>query len=211
MQYDMLSCNMSKRVLPTLLQAHAELGQSRILDAVMAVLDDPDGNALTVREVARRAQVSERTVFRHYATRSDLARAAEPRVLQRLARLVPPATLDELFGYAEVLFPVLEENQHLIRSLLGSEFGRELLSNERRRRLANLQRLLQATAPDASTTALESTATSIRLLLSGTSWRFHRDECGLSLKQTIARVSHSVRALVEQLNARADAPSPAVS
>jgi AcrR family transcriptional regulator len=194
---------MSTDGLPTLLKAHAQLAQSRILDAVMAVLDDPDGNALTVREVARRARVSERTVFRHFASRSDLARAAEPRVRQRLAGLVPPATLDELFGYAELLFPVLEENQHLVRSLLGSEFGREVLSNERRNRRVNLQRLLQATAPNAPTTALESTATSIRLLLSGTSWRFHRDECGLSLEQTIARVSHSVRALVEQLNARA--------
>ncbi len=165
----------------------------------MAVLDRPDPAELTMRDVAKLAQISERTVYRYFASRLDLAQAVIPRAEERLARLPLPSTVQALLDYPNQLFPVFDENRSLIRSLIRTEFGREVMKGERGRRLANVERLLAGLAPHAPRAEVVAVATSVRLLLSGTSWFFHRFECGLDVEQTVARVSHSVRVQIDSL------------
>jgi hypothetical protein len=116
----------------------------------------------------------------------------------RQGRLCEPDGLaNALAGHQ--LFPVFDENRNLVRSLIRTEFGREVMKGERGRRLANVERLLTGLAPHAPRAEVVAIATSVRLLLSGTSWFFHRFECGLDVEQTVARVSHSVRVLIDSL------------
>jgi len=59
----------------TLRARHKEQTSRLILDSVGAIIRRADLAAVSIAEVARVADITERTVYRHYETRDDLIRA----------------------------------------------------------------------------------------------------------------------------------------
>ena len=70
----------------SLASRHADLTQSAILGAAVALLEAGPVNELSVRAIAREARMSERTVFRHFANREILLDAVAMEVSRRLAQ-----------------------------------------------------------------------------------------------------------------------------
>lgn len=68
-----------------------------------------DWSGLTVREVAARAGVHERTVHRHFATERDLRAAVLQRLIEESGVTVEGMHLDEVPGHVEQLFGYLAE------------------------------------------------------------------------------------------------------
>jgi AcrR family transcriptional regulator len=84
--------------------------RERIVEAGSALVHDLsswDWRGVTVRAVAARAGVHERTVHRHFATERDLRAAVLQRLLEESGVTVEGMRLDDLPGHVEQLFDYL--------------------------------------------------------------------------------------------------------
>lgn len=96
----------------------------RILDAAIAELAVTELEALTMAGVAARAGVTERTVFRHFATRDALVRAVWPRMQDRVRSPGFPTTADALIDTPNRLSPEFDREGPLVRASAFSAGGR---------------------------------------------------------------------------------------
>ncbi|HVV74802.1 MAG TPA: TetR/AcrR family transcriptional regulator [Mycobacteriales bacterium] len=86
--------------------------RGRIVEAGSALVHELgswDWSGLTVREVASRAGVHERTVHRHFATERDLRAAVLQRLIEEAGVTVEGMRLDEVPQHVEQLFGYLSE------------------------------------------------------------------------------------------------------
>src|SRR5271154_2238726 len=86
----------------TLRARHKEQTSRLILDSVAAIIRRADISAVSIAEVARVADITERTVYRHYATRDDLIREfIKWHLGQSLGgpQIVVAQTIDELLDW----------------------------------------------------------------------------------------------------------------
>jgi AcrR family transcriptional regulator len=84
--------------------------QWRILESALILLNDRGEEALTIDAVAKAAEVTSRTVFRHFKNRELLLLAAWVWVSEQLESIPPPATANALIRLPFRLFPQI---QHL--------------------------------------------------------------------------------------------------
>ncbi len=154
----------------------AEEVRGRLLDAAMELIED--GEEPTMRSVARRGGVAERTIYRYFASRDDLAEALKPRFAAR-AGVPLCATADELPEYAAELYGVFEANRRLIDALVTASWAVPSLGTSRRTNLEGLRAILADGHPDARPDAVDAAASALRVLLSGAGWHYLRVGCGL--------------------------------
>jgi AcrR family transcriptional regulator len=118
--------------MTSLRDAYKDQTRERILDAALAEMAETE--SLTMKGVAARAGVTERTVFRHFATRDLLIEAIWPRMQSRVRSRGFPNTADTLIGMPGYLFPEFDKEAGLVRASVYSPAGREvrLRANEQR-------------------------------------------------------------------------------
>lgn len=75
--------DMTAHKTTSLRDRYKEMSRERILDAALELIAD-SGNALTIAAVAQQAEVTDRTVYRHFETREALLDAVWPRMQQRV-------------------------------------------------------------------------------------------------------------------------------
>src|SRR5262245_14855409 len=114
--------------------------RARILDAVIAALARQED--LSVPSLAKAARVSVPTVYRYFPTRDALMDATQEAIGARLRR---PSWADTPRDYVARIpdrFAWFDCNADLIRAILGSALGRDLLHAVRRRREKLLEKVV---------------------------------------------------------------------
>ena len=108
--------------------------RARILDAATAELAESALEAMTMATIARRAGVTERTVFRHFATRDQLLASVWRHLQHRVGSPGFPVTAEAMIQTPLKLFPEFDKEQRLILASAYSAGGREvrLKSNDQR-------------------------------------------------------------------------------
>jgi AcrR family transcriptional regulator len=157
-----------------LVARQTELTQRLILDAALEVVADAPTEPLSVRATARRAGMSERTVFRYFATREDLVNAAGAEFSRRLNLPDPPTTLEGLLAYPVVLYGRFEELGDYIRAVLPSELSQRMRGRaaiERRQAIASL---IARLAPDRPEAERRIAAANIHYHLVASTWHYYR-------------------------------------
>lgn len=93
--------------------------RARIVDAMVRVIVEEGVHAFTVQNVAERAGVSHRTVYRHYPSRERLLEGLSESLSRRLADagLAPP---QEITGWTSYVAPLFEEFSSLGPALRAS-------------------------------------------------------------------------------------------
>jgi AcrR family transcriptional regulator len=172
--------------MPTLAERLADHTERLILDAAVALLEHGDTPTLTVRAVAAAANLSERTVFRYFATRDDMLEAVAAEVGQRLDTPPVPAAIEELPAYPRALFTRLEAASQLTLAALHSEIFPRMRSAAAQQRWRDVRALLDAHAPGRPARERELTAANIRFFLAATTWQYYRFVFGFDLEDTIA-------------------------
>jgi len=172
--------------MPTLASRLADHTEHLILDAALALLQRGDTPTLTVRAVAGAADLSERTVFRYFATRDDLLEAVAAEVGRRLDTPQVPATIDELPAYPRALFTRFEAAAPLTLAALHSEIFPRMRSAAAQQRWHDVRALLDAHAPARPARERELAAANIRFFLAATTWHYYRFVFGFDLEDTIA-------------------------
>jgi AcrR family transcriptional regulator len=96
--------------------AEADSTSDRILDAARELILERHPSALTVAEIARRAGVSERTIYRYFPTKQELLTEVSERPTNAIPNLAMPTRWDEVRGALRVHWSLFAENLDMLRS-----------------------------------------------------------------------------------------------
>lgn len=177
---------------PSLAARHADHTRQWIIDAATDLLEENGSDAPTNAAVAQRAGVSERTVYRYFATREALLDEIAAAVSQRLETPEAPQTPEALLGYPAQLFARFEARAQLTRAALAPEVFARLRDGQAAQRRQAVRRMLQAHLPQASAAQLSLAAANIHYLLTATTWHYYRQHFQFDAEQTVLCVRQAL-------------------
>ena len=192
---------MSHSMSNALTEQQTDLTQRLILDAALQTLKDSSVGGLTVRAVAKRAGMSERTIFRYFPTRDDFLDAIAAEVSNQ-TQVAHPRTLDELLAMPRTLFTSLEARRDLIRASLHTDVAERIMQTNGRQRWTAIRKIVDAYAPRAPEAQRKIAATNIRYFLSAATWQYYRFVFRFSLEETITCAEVAMREALETLDVR---------
>jgi AcrR family transcriptional regulator len=153
--------------------------RSVILEALGAELADGSVEDFSVARLARRAGVSERTVYRHFPTRETLLDGLSEWYNERVADFPDDVAVDEIAPTIAQVFADFDAHESLARGVLASPGGREMRQHARAARLARLDAALAPVLKSADPERAAAARALNFALCSAQTWQSMRDEGGL--------------------------------
>jgi AcrR family transcriptional regulator len=186
----------------------AQATRDRILDAVAAELEARGGlDGVSNRLIAERAGVTEITVYRHFPSRDALLAAMWTRLnTERGVRGGFPDRLDEVEDRLTALFTSFDDTPAHITATVTTPQGREMRASQDEARRAAWLSALKADFPDLSDTDRARAAGVLQLMNSAYAWLSLREQWGMDGPEAATAARWAVRALINDLKSRGDAP-----
>jgi len=176
---------MSSAVLP-LHQRHADLTRESIVAAAVDLLTEAPFDALSAKAIAKRAGMSERTVFRHFAGRDELLDGVAAEMIARIAAPPLPDTPEALLDYPRALFTRFEQVAELARAALHSELYGRVGRGSRAGRAKAIDALIDAHAAGRSATDRRRASANLQYQLTASTWHYYRTQLDQPLAEAIA-------------------------
>src|SRR5688500_16482813 len=169
-----------KRYSSQLRQSQVELTQRTIMEAMAAVLIEqgPQGDA--VKEVARQANVSERTIYRHYPSKEVLWDAFLLWVSEKVGLDDYPATAAEMIETVPPLFARFDEHEELLRACLDIRAWSDVWLRGRSGWKDGIDRLLRNSFPGLSVESRDRAGGVVHVLFNGITWKTQKDQWGFN-------------------------------
>ncbi len=179
-------------------EAQAAATSHRILEAVGAVLER--GEEPTYALVAQEAGCQERTVYRHFPTREELAAAFWDWQYSILGpRDWTIGTEAGLLALIDRSFRAFDEHPELIRAMLHTRHGRAARLTENDERRAMAQRCVDDAVPGLDRRRRRQAAAAAQLLFSAAAWEVLRDYWDMDGEHAAATASLALTAMLEGL------------
>src|SRR3984893_1959758 len=122
-----------KRHNSELRDEYAALIRRRIVAAFVESLADEAADDVSMAAIAKRANVAERTIYRHFKTRSELLSEGGEWIEAHVVGYVPFTSPDELPGIFRKLCKSFDRHPHLARAIALTRVGRTVRAGFRRR------------------------------------------------------------------------------
>lgn len=149
-------------------------------------------------EVAERAGVSVRTVYRHFGSREQLIEALQEYVVRR-ATPQPPMTIEELLAFPPTLFAVFDAHAQWVEAMVRAGPGSAVRAAGRPGRIALFRALtapVVATLPPEDALAVQAL---VKHLVSAETWLAMREALGADGASAGRAVSRTIRALFAEI------------
>lgn len=169
-----------------------------ILDAVGTVIRNGDLAAVSIAEVARIAEVTEQTIYRHYGTRDELIRAFIKWHLEQAVGgpdIQLPRTIDELLAWLETRYSAWEADRQIVSQTYLSEIGRELRQPLYELGYQNITRMLGNEHPELGDPMRGSIAAAMLTLMSTENFVFLQRNLGYDAKAVHSGVVTAINAM----------------
>jgi AcrR family transcriptional regulator len=127
----------------TLRQKQTELTRQTIIEAALSLIAESPRDELSHEQIARRAGIGLRTVYRYFPERSELLTEVWLEVDHRLQLSQYPDTEEKMLAAVNYVFNHFDQNADLIRGLLESDAGREMRERDNPRRRKGVERALE--------------------------------------------------------------------
>lgn len=173
----------------------ANVAADRIITAALAMIEADEEP--TMRAVAARAGIAERTVYRHFPSLDVLQTALIPHLRPRVGHPLCEST-DELADYARALYSSFDLNRGISRTLATATWAQAILKRTRRENLTALRNLIATDFPGAPAEEIEAAAIALRIPLSAAGWMYFED-CGISREARVAHVTWLITAVLGRL------------
>jgi AcrR family transcriptional regulator len=200
---------MAERVYESpLREEQAAATRERILGALRDLIVEEHPANVTMADVAKRAKVSERTVYRHYPTREELFHALFTWAVTAGEDLSPTRASDPagLIAMAHRMFPLLEANADIVRALNAMPLATDMRAHRAERRRSQVIEALEpvtaSLAPD-SARRLQALA---HLLTSSDSLLFMKEYWGFDGEEAAKAVAWAIGALTDRAGTKKGAP-----
>jgi AcrR family transcriptional regulator len=161
---------------PTLRDRLAERTRELILEAMADALGEDGPFEFSVFEIARRAGVSPRTIYRHFPTREDMFAALTELVDRRVGFDGYPRRAADIVALVTRLFPAFDAHQELILAQIQTPAGQEMRAHGRRGRAAAMRAAVDELAPGRSEEERAAMAAACHCLMSADAWRRMRTD-----------------------------------
>jgi len=175
---------------------HSDATQQLILSTAIELLEAGSVSDVTARAVAKHAGMSERTVFRYFATRDDFLDAIAAEAAVRMQSPPPPATIDELLDYPKPLYRSFEDRAALVQGVLHTELFKRVRVTAAGERWTAVAKIIEAAVPERAKKERRLLATNVNYFLSATTWHYYRTRFELSAEDAIAAAKAAIRALL---------------
>lgn len=186
---------------PSLRDRQKADAREMILEAVESCLSDGGLEELSFAEVAARAGMSERTVYRHFATREALLDAFWTRLHASLG-IVFPTTAAELIALPRRVFPLFAERETVIRGLMASPQGRKVRLAVNEDRQAAIRAAVRDGVGEMTEPGFTRLCAAVQLLYSAAGWLTMRDYWGLSGEAAGQAASDAIAALLASAHSK---------
>lgn len=170
-----------------------------ILEAVATILRDADLSAVSIAEVARVAQVTEQTIYRHYNSRDELIRAFTRHHLERATggpEIKLPETIAELLAWLEWRCLAWERDLRIVSEIYLSPVGRELRQPLFDLGHANILRMLKREHPHLDAETRNRIGAAILMMMSAENFVFLRRTLGYSPDHVFASIKVAIEAML---------------
>ena len=175
---------------------HTDATQKLILSTAVELLETSGVTDLTVRAVAKQAGMSERTVFRYFATRDEFLDAVAVAAVSGMHTPLPPKTVKELLNFPEPLYRSFEDRATLVVAGLHTEIFKRVRVKAAGERWKAVRDIVDKHAPKSSKKDRKIAATNISYYLSASTWHYYRSNFELSLDDSIACAKSAVRLIL---------------
>lgn len=189
---------MTRAYRSALREEQAQATRQRIVDALIAQAAEVGRTDFSIAEVATRAGVAERTVYRHFPTREAMLDA-----INHAADVGPRAIAlrdpDDLVEHFHALFAWFEDNPQLIEATHVTRVGREVRAHGRRQRGERTREILDVALAELDDAARLRAFAAFRTMFGSATWRTMRHELGLTAEQTRDAVEWVLRLVLDDL------------
>lgn len=162
----------------------ADTTRAAILDALVAMLAEGKGFDVSYAELARRAQVSIQTLYRHYATRDDLLDGLTRRATAAMALRELPHDREGTAALVRVLFPRFDQHAALFAAQVHTGTRSQVRARGRSKRASAFEEVLAKVVPHVPPDRRRAVAGILHFLVSANTWFRLRDELGLDGAQS---------------------------
>jgi AcrR family transcriptional regulator len=168
-----------------------------LLDAYVELTLEGGPDAVTFARLAERADVSERTVFRHFASRAELDEAFDQLLLKRMEFPGWPARLAEVPDFIEHLHRRFDDLADLMT--VGVQIATARLQPAQVRRLAQLRDALSEDLAGLPPDRAEEVVAVLDLLISATCWHRLHHLAGLRDGRGPRAAADTARAVIDRV------------
>ena len=179
-----------------------QLTRDLILGALCEVIGEQGLTDLAVQEVAERAGVSHRTVYRHFETRDAMLEALIPWMQEKVAATggaEEPESPEEIVPAWQGKFAAMDAIGDTAIAVLKLDTARKLHSEVSRRSTVAMRAALAPVTGHLDQSLAEDVALFIRLLGSSRMWMALRDEGGMDAERAIRVAGWAAETLIRDL------------
>lgn len=179
---------------------HKEQTAQHILVAVATALRRMDLSAVSIAEVARIAEVTEQTIYRHYATREDLLHSFVKWHLKQTIgapNIVIPKTIADILAWLGPRYKSWEEDHRIVSETYLSPLGRELRKPLYEFAFSTIVKLIDEEIPNLTETSLQSLATALLTLMSAENFLFLKYNLGYGPKKVHTCVVDAINLMLD--------------
>jgi AcrR family transcriptional regulator len=178
--------------------AQQQQTRERILEAAIAQIAEDGLSELTIPLVAERAEVSLRTVYRHFPTKDDLIDAVAEFRDSQFGSHGPPESVEHLLATTPALFEGFAARDDLVRASDVSAAGRQIHDRARRRRAKALTKILEDVTADLTPAEARRLAATVQVLWSTRAWLTLHDNWGMDGKEAGKAVQWAIETLIAE-------------
>jgi AcrR family transcriptional regulator len=171
--------------------------RGRILESALALIGQGGDDGVTIRAVAARAGVTERTVFRYFENREALLLSIWRRMDELLGPVPVPQTADALIDQPRRLFKRLDFNSALVRAYLQSRAWRRRMRADRARHEA-LSRCVEQELPGLNERNIRRRAAIAAVITSPSAWDLMQESCGFSGSEAAEAAAEGLEILLDR-------------
>ncbi len=178
-------------------ERQAEVVRDVLLDALVDELEVQDPEDVSLPQVAARAEVSIRTLYRYFPTREALFKAVGPRIVERVGL---PTSIDGAADVAPSFLRAsgaLSRHPRLARSLLLSSLGRMARGDQRRGRVRDVMEAVGEITDNLDPAEARRRAAVIAYLCSAAAYLTVSDEAELEVDDARAAVAWAIETLID--------------
>jgi len=184
-----------------------EQTRALILNAVDAILRRANVSEVTIAAVAREADITDRTIYRHFPTREDLLNAAWRRALRAFIRgqTAQVQTLDQILDLTRAAYENFDANEGIVRAIIAAPEGTDVRKGPAEIRLEMLRKAYAHLLAGLPEEQVKAVVIATHVLSSASSWSHIRDYCGLDGTEGGKVAALAIELIVEATKARAKA------
>lgn len=191
---------------PSLRERQKSLTRDAILDGLAETILDQGLHAFSVQDVADRAGVSHRTVYRHFSNRDALLDGLAERLdefFRERDRSVLPEEAGDIPAQVRSAFDLFRRRPRLVRAVAVGALATGVQPRTRRARDRVFRERIEEAARGLPADEVRRSSAIIRYLANSLAWVVLTDQLGLEPDEASDAVSWAVETLLADLKRRA--------